>query len=316
MWNLMNFAIFTGLINDSPMKKTPLKRLFALAFSGMVLVSCGGENTENQESIDKEVFDPNSSLNTVFDGKIFSIPSPVQTAYLIKQLDLSFDGTLLNNSQSVNEYVTEYHQALNLGVYGTDLGYSALYDQKDVTMKYLSSVEKLTSQLGLDAAFDTSFLKRFEENNGNEDSMILLMSDAFRQADNFLKSANRKSTSALILTGGWIESMHFACRLNEKKSSSDIVRRIGEQKQSLNSIIDILTEYNKQGANDKLIAEMQDLKTSFDKITMDYKYEAPDTDVEKKITTFNHTLDIVVDDVILDEIKSKIAAIRTSIIKA
>ncbi len=298
------------------MQSTPLNSAIAAVICGALLFSCNSENTENQEVIDDEVFDPNSSLNTVFDGKIFSIPSPVQTAYLIKSLDLPFDASLLNDEKTVGEYVTDYKQALNLGVYGTDLGYSTLYDQKSVTMRYLSSVEKLTSELGLGAAFDTSFLQRFEENNGDEDSMILLMSDAFRQADNFLKQANRKSTSALILTGGWIESIHFACQLNDKKPSEDILRRVGEQKESLNSIIDILKEYNKGGSNDGLIAELEDLRTSFDKVAMNYEYAAPDTDKENHLTTFHHTLEIDITEDILNEIKTKIEAIRSNIIKA
>lgn len=235
---------------------------------------------------------------------------------MIKSLNLPFDGSLLNDDKLVGSYVTDHKQALNLGIYGTDLGYSTLYDQKSTTMRYLRCVETLTSELGLDAAFDTSFLKRFEENNGNEDSMILLMSDAFRQADNFLKQANRKSTAALILTGGWIESIYFACKLNAKKASPDIQRRIGEQKQSLNSIIELLTEYNKGGSNDGLIEELKGLKASFDKIEMNYEYAAPETDKDKHLTTFHHTLDINIDDIILGEIQAKIEAIRNNIIKA
>ncbi|MDX2361213.1 MAG: hypothetical protein QNK23_10420 [Crocinitomicaceae bacterium] len=296
------------------MIKNPLKPILFAVLCGTLLCSCDGDGSDNQDNIDDEVLDPNSSLNTVFDGKIFSIPSPVQTAYLIKSLDLEFDGTLLNDEKNVGNYVTEYKQALNLGIYGTDLGYSTLYEQKDITMRYLGSVEKLTSELGLDAAFDTSFLQSFEENNNDEESMIRLMSDAFRQADNFLKHANRKPTSALILTGGWIESIYFACRLNEEKPSPDIERRIGEQKQSLNSIIDILVEYNKEGSNDELIEQMRDLKLSFDKVIMTYEYAAPDTDKENKITTFHHSLDIAIDEVILQEIREKIEIIRSNII--
>jgi hypothetical protein len=49
------------------------------------MVSCGSEE-EPKKAVEKDILDENSSFNTVFDGKIFSIPSPVQTAYLIKQL--------------------------------------------------------------------------------------------------------------------------------------------------------------------------------------------------------------------------------------
>ena len=294
--------------------KKPLILLLIGIFSLVTIVSCNDDNSDDQSTIDEEVFDPNSSLNTIFDGKIFSVPSPVQTAYLIKQLDLPFDATLLSDNSKDGEYLTEYKQALNLGLYGTDLGYSTLYDQKSTTMKYLTSIEKLTTKLGLEAAFDTSFLSYFDQDH-QEDSLILLMSDAFRQADNFLKRANRKSTSALILTGGWIESLHIACQLNAKKSSPEIERRIGEQKRSLNSIIDILKEYSNEDTNTELIAAMESLKESFDKVEMNYEYAAPETDAEKGLTTFNHKLDIKIDESILQEIGSKITQIRSNIIK-
>lgn len=297
------------------MKQIPFKLIFGSLILATTLTSCGAEEEEKQNTVEEEILDENSSFNTVFDGKIFSIPSPVQTAYLIKQLDLPFDETLLNLNSNVSTYVKEYNQALNLGIYGTDVGYASMYEQKDITMKYLSSVEKLTSELGLDIAFDNAFLKRFEKNNGNKDSMLVIMSDAYRKSDNFLKQSNRKSTSALILTGGWIESIYFATKLNRKKQNSDVEKRIGEQKESLNSIIDILTEYNDNKQNDLLIAAMKDLKVSFDKIEMNYKYSAPETNKDKKLTTFTHSLEIKIDSKILGEIESKIDAIRSNIIK-
>jgi hypothetical protein len=295
------------------MKRTTITHLFSAAVFSLVLFSCG--DSENENEIDNEVFDPNSSLNTVFDGKIFSIPSPIQIAYLIKDLNLTYDGTVLNDDKNATKYSTEHKQALNLGIYGTDLGYLTLYEQKSLSMNYLNSIEKLSAQLGLDAAFDSSFITRFESNNDNEDSMIFLMSDAFRKADNFLKNANRKSTSALILTGGWIESMYLACELNKKKESEGIKTRIAEQKQSLTSIIELLTEYNKGGSNDAIIAELKDLQVSFDKITMNYEYEAPETDKDKKLTTFNHKLNVEFSKEVMTEITDKLRVIRGSIIK-
>lgn len=281
-----------------------------------VLNSCGETITEEKKTISKEIFDPNSSLNTIFEGKLFSIPSPFQTAFLMKSLNADFDISLLNDNSNVEDYFTEYKQALNLGVYITDLGYSALYEEKNASIKYLESVEKLTAELGLDAAFDQNFLVRFEKNMGDSDSIIILMSEASKKSDNFLKYSNRKETSYLILAGAWIESIYFACELNERSQSPDIERRIAEQKQSLNSIIDILIEYNKREINNNLIVELSDLRLSFDKIIMNYEWAVPETDEEKNITTFHHELDLHFDYAILDDIKSKLRIIRYNIIKA
>ncbi len=196
---------------------------------GLVLFSACGEEAKPQEKAEEEVFDKDSPFHAVFDDEIFSIPSPIQTGYLIKKLNLSFDQSLLSSRTTVDTYITEHQQALNLGVYGTDLGYVSMYGQKNISLNYLNTIEKLTEQLGLDAAFNADFIAKFEKSNGNEDEMVLLMSKAFKKADNFLKNANRKAVSAKILTGGWIESMYIACQLHSKKESEEIKRRIGEQ---------------------------------------------------------------------------------------
>lgn len=280
-----------------------------------VVASCGGSGEGEKEKIDKEIIDTEASLNTNFDGKIFSIPSPVQTAMLIKGANVPFNQALLNPIENASNYSTEYKQALNLGIYGTDLGYSSLYEQKSVSLKYLSVVEKLTGELGLEGAFDKKFMSRFEKNADNQDSMMVIVADAFRKADNFLKNSNRKPTSSLILTGGWIESLYFACELNRDKRNEKIVERIGEQQQTLNTIIEILTEYNKSGSNNDLIADLKDLKFYFDKVTINYEYVEPKTDEKNKITTLQHKMTVKVNTDILNQITLKVTEIRDNIIQ-
>lgn len=281
----------------------------------LFVASCGGSGKDEKENIDKEIIDTDASLNTNFDGKIFSIPSPVQTAMLIKGANVPFNQALLNPVENASNYSTEYKQALNLGIYGTDLGYSSLYEQKSVSLKYLSVVEKLTGELGLEGAFDKKFMSRFEKNADNQDSMMVIVADAFRKADNFLKNSNRKPTSSLILTGGWIESLYFACELNREKRNEKIVERIGEQQQTLNTIIEILTEYNKSGSNNDLIADLKDLKFYFDKVTINYEYVEPKTDEKNKITTLQHKMTVKVNTDILNQITVKVTEIRDNIIQ-
>lgn len=286
-------------------------------FIGTLLISlaaCNNEATTDKESIDSEILDPKSALNTNFDGKIFSIPSPILTAMLIKKASKTFYGELLNPYKNSDKYTTEYARALNLGIYGTDLGYSSLYDQKAVSINYLSTVEKITNSLGLEGAFDKNFMTRYEENASNQDSMMIIVSDAYKKADLFLKNSDRKTTSSLILTGGWIESMYFACQLTAKNKNTEIIERIAEQKQTLITIIEILTEYNKKGTNDALIAQLEDLLISFEAIKMNYTYVAPETNASKKTTTLKHSISFDVSDKTLKEITEKLTLIRTSII--
>lgn len=284
--------------------------------AGTVLFTSCGDPAKPKGKVEEEVFDEDSPFHAVFDDKVFSIPSPIQTGYLIKKLNLPFDKTVLSDGSGAESYVTEHKRALNLGIYGTDLAYSSLYGQKNIALNYLGTIDNITDELGLDAAFDASFVKKFEQNTDNEDEMIQLMSQAFKKADNFLKNANRKAVSAKILTGGWIESMYIACQLNDKKYSEDIKRRVGEQKQSLESIIELLSEYNQDESNNELIEQLSDLKISFDKIVVEYEYAAPETDAKKRFTTFHNTSSVDFEESVVIEVTEKLANIRNSIIKA
>jgi len=297
------------------MKKTILKPLVFMAAGAVILYSCG-EEAEPTKKAEEETFDERNSFRAVFDDQIFSIPSPIQTGYLIKKLDLKFDESLLSDRASVSNYASEHKQALNLGVYGTDLGYASMYGQKNISLNYLKSIETLSDALGLDAAFSPKFMADFEESSGDEDKMVRLMSQAFKNADNFLKNANRKAVSAKILAGGWVESMHFACSLNQRTQSEDIKKRIAQQKQSLESIIELLDQYNDDNTNDELLAQFRDLKTSFDKILLEYVYDAPSTDASKNRMKLNHTYNIDFDQEVVNEITSKVNVIRESIIKS
>lgn len=291
-----------------------INRFLLLGLLSLSIVACTETGDDTKDAIDAEIIDPSSSLNTNFDGKIFSIPSPIQTALLIKSASKTYYGDLLNPISNADKYNTEYSRALNLGIYGADLGYASLYDQKSATINYLATVEKITSALGLEGAFDKTFMSRYESNITNQDSMMIVVSDAFKNADLFLKNSNRKSTSSLILTGGWIESMHFACQLTLKTKNNEFKARIGEQKQTLITIIEILKEYNKMETNDALIEQMSDLLASFEEIKMNYTYAEPKTDAAKKLTTLNHSISFEFSEKVLNDISEKLSKIRTSII--
>jgi hypothetical protein len=276
-------------------------------------VGCGSGEDSAKKEIDKEIRDPNSSLNTSFDGKIFSIPSPMQTALLLEEVKAPFKESFLNPIENLENYSSEMQKALNLGVYGTDLGYISIYKQNSLSLQYLSVVEKLTADLGLESAFDKNFMSRFEKNSTNKDSMMIIVSDAFKKADSYLKLNERKPVSALILVGGWIESMYLACEINKEANNPKILARIGEQKETLNSIIDILKTYNKGGKFDDLVSDMEDLKGYFDNVNMKYEYVQPKTDVKNKLTTLRHKTSVDVETNTLNFIYQKIGSIRDNI---
>ena len=104
-----------------------------------------------------------------------SVPSPVQTAFLISGVGSNYDVTLLNKPTKVGLYSTSFQKAINLGIYGADLGYVTIYDQTQDAIGYLTVVKKISNDLGIDGAFDMALLERFEKNLGVKDSLLVLV---------------------------------------------------------------------------------------------------------------------------------------------
>ena len=82
--------------------KMNLKTIATYLIGGLLLVSCGGQG-DDQNKIDKDLLDPANSLNTDFNGKIFSIPSPIQMALLLKETSAPYNQDLLSDTKNVGK---------------------------------------------------------------------------------------------------------------------------------------------------------------------------------------------------------------------
>jgi hypothetical protein len=235
------------------------------------LVSCDGGDTPIKEKPDHKkanpkIFNKSQSLNATLNGKVFSIPSPIETALLLKSKGGDFDGSILNNPENVDNYTTASKKALAMGVYGTDLGYSTIYDQNQQSVGYIKSIKKLSSDLGISGAFDAKLIERFMENGNNQDSLLSLVSEAYSNGDKFLKDNKRDDVAIKILTGGWIESIYFASEVCLKSKNQEIMQRIGEQKPTLNNLLSI---YRSSEPTSDLTMQLTSLNELFAEVKME-----------------------------------------------
>ena len=288
-----------------------------------LLVSCGGDgiDVESEDPDDGEIviidqnnLDSASALNATINGKMFSIPSPIQMATLIKSKVGTYNESLLTDPENVANFTTEFKRAINMGIYGADLGYATIYENNTKAVSYLSSIEKLSDELGIAGAFNQELLERFIENGNNQDSMLVIMSEGYREGDKFLKENEEHDVATLILTGGWIESLYFACVSYESSGDQAIADRIGEQKTALKTLIDLLKDFNADEFYSNLITDLQDLKTDFDKIKFNYQYIEPVHDPKNFQTNIKSKSSVQIEDDVLASIISKVKAIRDGLI--
>lgn len=297
------------------------KALYLFFLSALVL-SCGGDGIEvdSEDHDDNEIstigdgLDSLMSINTAIGGKMFSIPSPIQMVTMIRENVDTYNEKLLTDPENVANYTTKYKRAINMGVYGADLGYATIYENNTQAVSYLSSIEKLSDELGIAGAFDQDLLERFIDNGNNQDSMLVIMAEGYREGDKFLKDNEEHDVATLILTGGWIEGMYFAAVSFEESGSQEVANRIGEQKTGLQTIIDLLEDYNSDEFYTSLIADLKGLKEDFDKIEFNYTYVDPIHDVANKQTTIKSKSSVIIDDSVLKSIIAKVKTIRNGLI--
>ncbi|NJK94535.1 MAG: hypothetical protein HC905_06055 [Bacteroidales bacterium] len=84
------------------------------------------------------------------------MPSPLESASLIKSSGAVFDEKLLNDVASTSKYTTNKSLALNLGIYTTDLSYASMFDQTQITITYMDAAKKMADGLGILEAIDKS----------------------------------------------------------------------------------------------------------------------------------------------------------------
>ena len=297
--------------------------IILLLFAGTLMVSCGGEgvdigseepDTNELIIVTNDVLDSAQSVNTTINGKIFSIPSPIQMVSLLKSQDDVFNESVLTDPKNAENYTTIFKRAINMGIYGADLGYATIYEKNMQALSYLKSVDGLSEDLGISGAFDAQLVERFIDNGNNQDSMLVIMSEGYRKGDQFLKDNEQHDVASLILTGGWIESLYFATTIYEKTKDQQIADRIGEQKTALKTIIDLLTDFNSEGLYTDFIAQLTDLKSDFNQIKFNYQYVEPVVIEDKFQTNIKSKSSVIMDEEVLNSIVAKVKIIRTELI--
>lgn len=283
----------------------------------LLLAGCKNHNPNDNKALQPSIAKVDSANTSLLkiNKQIFSIPSPIQTAMLIKKSGYAYNKQILNNSDNYTKYDTKYKKALNLGIYGADLGYISLYDQTQDALSYLASIEKLATDIGVSDMFNAGLVKRFQQNMGKQDSLLAMVSESFRRSDAYFKDNKQNDISSLVLVGGWVESLYFAIQANNTQvNQKDIVRRIAEQKISIQNIVKMLQPYSASPEYSQLIKQLSDLSDMFDNVEFAYNYVPPTVDAKNKLTSINSTSNVKISNELLKQISDKIIAIRNQIV--
>lgn len=132
----------------------------------------------------------------------------------------SFNNGMLNSANKSSGYSNSKIQALNLGVYGSDLNYVVAFRQSQDARNYLEVVIQLAQKLGVQSAFDKELIEKLTAEDTTIDKSLLL-TRAFRHAEDNMYSQERAYLATLMVAGGWIESLYLATSMLKSKPHNE-----------------------------------------------------------------------------------------------
>jgi hypothetical protein len=290
----------------------------------VLLVSCG--NSGNKEA--NYVFPESDSLpvneveklsQEAIDDIVQNISSPVEMAALLQSLDVPFFADYLASTKGSESLNTSFEQALQLGIYGADLGYLNIYEKTGTAIENLTTIKRLADGIRVGQFFEFETLKRLALNKNNLDSLLFMSVHSYNQMDDYLRENNRGYLSALMITGVWLEAQYLVCKVVDEYPHPDIKNRIGEQKIVLNDLMLLLNPYKESSAEyANLYENFERIKEVYRPVDISYTPGEPET-VEKDgrlvvvqkeesiITMSDEQLSSIVD--IIEEIRNKLIAL-------
>jgi hypothetical protein len=239
----------------------------------------------------------------------FSIPSPVEMSSLIKQNGYQFDQGKLVATANVDKYTGESRQAVMLGIYGADLSYTAIFDQKQLTTEYFAAAQKLARQMDADGTITPELLERLEKNQANRDSMLHIISEAYSDLNGYLKEKDRVEVSAMVVAGGWLEALYLSTQYSGDGNSA-MRQRIAEQKYSLNNLMSYLEKFGDSPSLQELKTDLGRLQEAYAAVAESKGKTSTSKDESGKMV-IGTTSTITIDDAALSKIATLAGEIRT-----
>jgi len=196
--------------------------------------------------------------------KIFrAAPSPMETARIIQKEGVAFNADYLCSLDLAEQDGISTDHAIHIGIYGADLSYASIFQKNSEALQYLDAVKTLSKELGVGSILSDDIISRAETNRANRDTVVTIVSRAFFDLNEQLKSVGHEDLSGLVVAAGWVEGLYLATR--ELDGATDALKqRIAEQKLILDDVLDLIESYSDSPAIEGMISQLQPVRAAFE----------------------------------------------------
>lgn len=268
------------------MKNIKIHRKYVFLITTLILfLACQSQKNQSKVEDLMDISIDSSSIFMKYQTARFSLPSPHHANFLIKQNNIPYNKELPNPHQNYSKYASTTKIALNIGVFGADLGYLNIYNKHQRAMDYLLAIKQLSQELQLNQAFSQETITKIENNFENTNYILNIISRTYQNIDKYLTQNNQEMVGALILAGSWLESTYILTQTWEQTRDQTLLRHIAHQKYALQKLIKLLAPYYNHSEECAQITNLlTDIAYEYDCIDINYEYHSPKTFPERKMT--------------------------------
>lgn len=241
---------------------------FAVAFASiMVVSSCNSDGNKKQasESIAEEL----DGVDALFDEEElvanYKIPSPLEMFVRMQQRNVPFSMDLPNKPSNTERYVTQYQQAVNMGVYASDMAYCCIVGSSQNTLEYFNLVKNLSVELGLYEGINKELADRVLDNLTETDTLINVTSDSYHEVVTYIEEQGLSDIQCLVVASAWIESLYLCLMpMRQNAITDDDMELIQDHQVLLENLIELLDQNKQSGNVAKLLEELQLIQSVYD----------------------------------------------------
>jgi hypothetical protein len=292
--------------------KIPICTL-AILLSSVSFTGCHS-NKSGESSSDSTLIDAKADTSIKTIAIFYQMMLPSEISSIFEKTGAVYNPQILNPLENKAGYSTNSKAALNLGIYGVDLGYVKIFNQTQKSIKYFGEIHDLAMQLGIPEDYFVEGIGYFQKKISNRDTITAIASKIYNSTHVYLQKNSRPETSSLIILGGWIEALYISSMiLQEDKSNAEISKRIAGQKYSLNSLTSYLNNYRNDITVSKYLLMLKVLKKSYDQVNIMFDQKTMEMDtINKIIHSDNYKVEI--SQQTLNDICKIVGGIRAEII--
>jgi hypothetical protein len=240
------------------------RRAIALALP-LALAGCGDGSQPEEQAKDGLVIGGQEAPV----AELYQMPTPNELFGLVRQLAGDGQRRMLSATSTADRFMSQRARALNFGIYATDLVYASSFKLNVEVARYYLASKRLAESLGLTNAFTDADFVRLESNLTKGDSLEVISNGAYQRAYDRMQEEQMGPVLAMVLAGGWMESMHLVIKQVEAFGKNEgLIARVAEQKVTLEHLLELMEEHKANADVAAVRAQLLGLREQYDQLGM------------------------------------------------